>query len=414
MIDESEVRESETRWFDQSRFLTTAENAPPGDAVESIALELLTAVGATQVVFSIADLSGHRLVPISRVTTSSNAAGAEAVSVEDSHEGIALRRQKTQIINNDGVISVYAPVTSRGDTMGVLAMVLPHPPTSEILSRINAASHALAYVLIANRRHTDLYEWGQRSAPMTLAAEIQRRLIPGALTCEAGWFTVAGWLEPSADVAGDTFDYSFDKDQLTLSLTDAMGHSVDSALLATVGIAALRNERRAGGGIDTQAAAANAALSSHSTGDQYVTGVLVDIPLDGSQATLINAGHPHPFLLRNGSASVLRLHANAPFGMFSDTQYELQSLDLRLGDRLILVTDGLLERNVSDFDIRASIEQLGHLHPREFVRSLCGKITEAAGEMLADDATILCFDWHHEPGTLRHSDSGADPPKTSG
>jgi hypothetical protein len=53
------------------------------------------------------------------------------------------------------------------------------------MADIAAAGHALAYVIIANRRHTDLFEWGQRTTPFSLAAEIQRRLLPSAFTCEA-------------------------------------------------------------------------------------------------------------------------------------------------------------------------------------------------------------------------------------
>ena len=81
-------------------------------------------------------------------------------------------------------------------------------------------------MVIANRRHTDLYEWGQRTRPLSLSAEIQHRLLPGPQTCEAGAFTLAGWLEPAAGIAGDTFDFSLARDLLHLSMTDAMGHGV--------------------------------------------------------------------------------------------------------------------------------------------------------------------------------------------
>jgi hypothetical protein len=46
--------------------------------------------------------------------------------------------------------------------------------------------------VIANRRHTDLFEGGQRSTPFNLSAEIQRRLLPPAFTCEAGALTLIG------------------------------------------------------------------------------------------------------------------------------------------------------------------------------------------------------------------------------
>jgi len=95
---------------------------------------------------------------------------------------------------------------------------------------VAGTEHALAYVVIANRRHTDLFEWGQRTTPFSLAAEIQRRLLPTSYTCEAGQFTLAGWLEPASTVGGDTFDYNLDREMLHLSITDAVGHEVEAAL----------------------------------------------------------------------------------------------------------------------------------------------------------------------------------------
>ena len=128
------------------------------------------------------------------------------------------------------------------------------------------AAHALAYIVIANRRFTDLFEWGQRSVRLSLPAEIQHRLLPGAFTCEAGQFTLAAWLEPAGEIAGDTFDFSLDRDFLHLSMTDAMGHALDAAVLASVLVGALRNARRAGVSIAEQAERASAGLAEHTPG----------------------------------------------------------------------------------------------------------------------------------------------------
>src|SRR4051794_41646953 len=99
--------------------------------------------------------------------------------------------------------------------------------------------------------------------PWSLAAEIQHRLLPTSYTCEAGQFTLAGWLEPAGDVGGDTFDFSVERDSLHLSMTDAMGHHVDAALLATVLVGALRNARRRAVDLAEQARLANEALARH-------------------------------------------------------------------------------------------------------------------------------------------------------
>ena len=128
------------------------------------------------------------------------------------------------------------------------------------------AAHALAYVLIASRRHTDLFEWAQRDIPFSIAAEIQRRLLPSAYTAEIGPLTISGWLEPAHDVGGDTFDYSIDRDHIYVSITDAMGHGVDAALLATLVVGTLRNSRRVLASTREQAVAANEALLEICTG----------------------------------------------------------------------------------------------------------------------------------------------------
>ena len=51
-------------------------------------------------------------------------------------------------------------MTDRGDVIGVLAMLLPAVPDPDTVDYIAAAAHALGYVVIVNRRFTDLFEWG--------------------------------------------------------------------------------------------------------------------------------------------------------------------------------------------------------------------------------------------------------------
>jgi serine phosphatase RsbU (regulator of sigma subunit) len=156
------------------------------------------------------------------------------------HERV-LTDQAVQVDPQADGWRVLAPVTNRGEAIGLLELRVSEKPDEDLLADVALAAHALACVVIANRRFTDLYEWGQRSVPLSLAAEIQHRLLPNAYTCEAGQFSLAGWLEPAGNIAGDTFDFSLDRDTLHLSMTDAMGHSVQAAMLASVLVGSLRN-----------------------------------------------------------------------------------------------------------------------------------------------------------------------------
>ena len=115
--------------------------------------------------------------------------------------GAALEGQRSVLLQEGANTRVLAPVTSRGEAVGVLELVLPFEPAAITLEDVELAAHQLAYMVIANRRYTDLFEWGQRTVPLSLAAEIQRRLLPASFTCEADQFTLAGWLDPAADDA---------------------------------------------------------------------------------------------------------------------------------------------------------------------------------------------------------------------
>ncbi len=208
---------------------------------------------------------------------------------------------------------VLAPVTNRGDTIGVLELFLAHV-TPDVLQQVEEAAQALAYIIVTDRRFTDLYHWGNRITSVSLAAEIQRQLLPSAPSCEAAEFALAGALVPASDIAGDTYDYSLDTGTLHLSITDAMGHDVNASLMATLLINASRGARRAGTDLAEQARQTHQALLDHGR-HNFATGQLLRISLDGSSARLVNAGHPWPLRLRDGAVDELRLSVDLPFGV---------------------------------------------------------------------------------------------------
>ena len=322
--------------------------------------------------------------------------------------GRALASQSVLQEDGAGGTRVFAPVTNRGEAIGVLELVLDDAPDERVQAEVALAAHALAYVVIANRRFTDLFEWGQRSVPLSLAAEIQHRLLPGAYTCEAGQFTLAGWLEPAGNVGGDTFDFAVERGMLHFSMTDAMGHEVAAALLATLMIGGLRNARRAGVGLAEQTRLASDGLVDNASQGGFVTGQVVRIDLSTGTAAIVNAGHPLPLRLRDGRVERVQLEVDPPFGTVRGHEFRVQQLPLEPGDRLLFFTDGMLERNTTSVDVEDMVATGAHLHPREAVQHLTQAIFEATGGELNDDATALCLDWHGGPGRNRTSSSGAN------
>jgi serine phosphatase RsbU (regulator of sigma subunit) len=396
--------------------LDAAENAPPVQALEAVTGELGAALRARSISFLIADLSGRALVRLTHVPFGSAPAGrrtgnevATVVPFDGGPQEEALRTQAVQTVVRPDGCTVLAPVTERGEIIGLLEIGLDAEPPAGVLGEVARTAHALAFVVIANRRHTDLFEWGQRTTAFTLSAEIQRRLLPGAYTCEGGSFTLSGWLEPAASIGGDTFDYSVARDVLHFSVTDAMGHGVASALTATLGVGSLRNTRRAGRSLIEQADTASAAIAEHApVRGAFVTAVLGRLDLRTGVCALVNAGHPPPLLVRDGDAGPVELPRNFALGMFPESANHAGEVPLRPGDRLVVLTDGTRERTAAQLDLPAQLRSVAGLHPREAVRALADAVLAVAGPTLPDDATLLIIDWHGHHGRPRRTSSGAD------
>jgi serine phosphatase RsbU (regulator of sigma subunit) len=391
--------------------LAAVEAAPPVAAIDVLAGALAEAIGAREVSFLIADFSGRSLIRLGHSGGRGRLQGketAERVPLVGTPHGRVLAAQAVEVIGEDGGARVFAPVTSRGEAVGVLELGLEDLPVEQTVADVALAAHFLAYVVIANRRYTDLFEWGQRSVPLSLAAEIQHRLLPGAFTCEAGQFTLAAWLQPAGEIGGDTFDFSLERDTLHVSLTDAMGHTMDAALLATVLVGGLRNARRRGVELAEQARLANDALAEQAGEGQFVTGLLVRIDLASATASIINAGHPPPLRLRSAQVEHVRLKADRPFGLEPGPGYRVQTLQLEIGDRLMFVTDGMLERDAAHMNIAAILTASKDMHAREAVQHLTQAVLQESGGQLRDDATALCLDWHGGPARDRDATSGAN------
>jgi serine phosphatase RsbU (regulator of sigma subunit) len=320
------------------------------------------------------------------------------------HEQVLLTQEITVLAESDGWM-VLVPVTERGDAIGLLEVSLATKPAPEVVAYLVAAGHALAYVLIAVRRHTDLFEWAQRDAPFSVSAEIQRRLLPSAYTAEAGVVTLAGWLEPSHTAGGDTFDYSLEREYLYLSLTDAMGHSTQAALLATLAVATLRNRRRVLATPAEQAEAVDAELRANATAEQFVTGLVARMRLADGAVEIVNAGHPAPYVVRAGQARALELSVQPPLGA-GPGEYRADTIALQTGDRMVMVTDGYLERRAALVDIEAILAAGAELHPRQVVQRLARAVLAATGGRLRDDATVLCVDFYG-PAGRRDATAGA-------
>jgi serine phosphatase RsbU (regulator of sigma subunit) len=399
--------------------LRELDHAPPGELVDVCAAWLTRSVRAEASVLLLADYAEASLQPVAGGPAD---ARIHPQNLVDSAAGEAYREQRrvTVVLERAAdagaagaaagrlqgqTVLVYLPVSVRAERLGVLSVTLPGgdvaPRVAEILDDV---ARVLGHVLTGARRYTDRFEMLRRRRELGLAAEIQWELLP-SLAFELPSFSIAGTVEPAYEIGGDNFDYAVSATRLIVTVSDAAGHGLRSALLASLVCTAMRNVRRAHATIVEQAETANAHLVDQFPGSDFVTGLVLDLDINTGAGTIINAGHPPPLLVRDGTVTELELPPSVPLGLFESTKYPVHPVQLRPGDRLVLLTDGITEahkRGRPEFGYPRLVDMLlrhRDLQPPELVRRVTREVCESCEEELADDATLVCLDWRPPTGS---------------
>ena len=406
--------------IDVGALLERVEAAAPIDAVEAVAASLGEMVDAAggHLPHRRLQRPGRRPADLGR--NGSTAPGARASSrrrrcrcAGTVYERV-LRTQQADVAHVDDGARLIVPVTDRGDAIGVIEMLAAPLPQPGQVADIRSAAHALAYVVIAARRHTDIFEWGQRSTPFALAAEIQRRLLPASYTCEAGQFTLAGWLEPASSVGGDTFDYTpgprrtagvDHRRRRAPGEGGPAGHPPgrQPAQRPAEGPRPRRagpvRERRAGrerpsGPVRHRSAAAD--RPAHRHGRRSST--LGTRP----RCACATAGW------RRSSWPSRRRSVSSP-ARTSGSSRSPSSPATGSSCSPTACRSATPPSSTSPTALAATAA----LHPREVVHALGDAVMHATGGDLRDDATMVCIDWYGGPPRRRVTEQGADVDRAS-
>lgn len=377
------------------RALLAASAADPADLLDVLAAELRHRTGALDLAMHLID---YRLMSLRPIDLAGASRVARPQPVDGSPLGAAFR---TQRVTREAVPVgqlCHVPISVRGQRLGVLTGTFTEPPATADREVLRPLALAAAHALLEMSAGTDLYETTRRHARLSVAAEMQWQLLP-ARAFETRDFSIAGHLEPALRVAGDAYDFAVNDRTLTAVVIDATSTGGAPSGLTTLVITALRNARRSGLSLAEQASLASELLWQHSAGQQHAAALLLHLDAADQAASIVDAGSPAVIRRRDGVFEPQSLEPQTPLGMFADTDYTEQPIDLRPGDRVYLLTDGALgpELNIAAVLGLLTAEQHGgHQAPPESIRRLVAALTHGGHEP-DDDITLVCLDWHPRP-----------------
>jgi phosphoserine phosphatase len=179
---------------------------------------------------------------------------------------------------------------------------------------------------------------------VSLAREIQMSTLPTDMPAVPG-YDLHGQFVPTGHAGGDLFDLVMLDGRLFILMGDATGHGFGPALSATQMQAMLRVAFRCGAGLDDAFRHVNNQLAEDLPDDRFITAFMGFLEPENHRI------HYHS----GGQGPILHFHAETqecewrrpstfPVGILDlDAVGESQSIDMRPGDVLVLLSDGIYE-----------------------------------------------------------------------
>jgi sigma-B regulation protein RsbU (phosphoserine phosphatase) len=234
---------------------------------------------------------------------------------------------------------------------------------------------------------------------MKAVADIQKALLPDAVPQVTG-LDIAVDYRAAARAGGDYYDFfPLPGGRLGLLVADASGHGAPAAVLMamTHSIAHTLHESDRGcpRALLTQLNAHLARRYTRPTGS-FVTAFAAVFDPARHALTYASAGHAPPLVARaDGSRSSLNRAQRLPLGIKPTETYPEQTAPFRPGDRVVVVTDGILEAANAAGDMFGTAGVGAALRPvcdaaADDLAAVLGAWTaHAAGMATADDRTVV-------------------------
>ncbi len=197
-------------------------------------------------------------------------------------------------------------------------------------------SLAIITVLLLRRFLQSQRQQEQLKQEIEQARQVQHVLIPEGLPAIPG-ITVESEYRPAQQVGGDFFQIIAGNDGSVLAVIgDVSGKGLKAAMLVSLIVGTIRNQAETNLDPLPMLQSLNRRLIGRR--DANATSLALHIAPDGG-VTLANAGHLAPYL--NGKE--MAMEGALPLGVVKDAEFAVMQFSLQPGDRLTLLTDGVVE-----------------------------------------------------------------------
>ena len=198
-----------------------------------------------------------------------------------------------------------------------------------------------AATLVENAALVEAEEAARRvQQEMAIAAEIQQRLMTVTVP-EVSFAKVNAVSYACKDIGGDFFDLVCTDRGLSLIVTDVSGKGVSAAVVASILQGMLYSHLAEDAELSEMIGTVNRFLFEKIGGQKYATMVIARLSSNG-EVEIMNCGHVPPIIVSGDSTQILD-DGNLPVGLIPVAKFSSSKYQMKPGDRLVVVTDGVTE-----------------------------------------------------------------------
>jgi serine phosphatase RsbU (regulator of sigma subunit) len=201
----------------------------------------------------------------------------------------------------------------------------------------NSASLICFSVVLFGQFRSSVQRQQSIAEDLKQAQEVQQFLVPDRLPHLRGW-SIESEYRPAREVGGDFFQIVPHPSDGSILIVagDVAGKGLQAGMMVAMLVGAIRTESEHTLDPVQILSRLNRRLMGRERAQATCLAFLIQ---ESGAATLANAGHLPPYL--NGLE--IDIEGSLPLGMIADAEFPVCSFDLQPGDRLVLISDGIVE-----------------------------------------------------------------------
>jgi serine phosphatase RsbU (regulator of sigma subunit) len=225
-----------------------------------------------------------------------------------------------------------------------------------------------------------------------IAATIQRNLLPKEGPSFSG-VSFSAHFEPTASIGGDYYDvFNLDKSRLAVAIGDVSGHGLSTGLVMAMVKAAITTLVEEGADETSLFQRLNDLVHRSTERRAFMTLAFTIFDLERRTIRHTNAGHLYPYLLRRGVAEPIAIESpSLPLGVRTHIVTNTVEVELREGDALVYLSDGMIEAQNEEGDpfgfdqLELLLSQQTNHDAGALREAILDAVAQHAGSRAADD-----------------------------